>query len=80
MKTISFKSTPANYTKEFLGLKRNTIRKFDMDDDREVILRAFMGGAIDELYVEIEHTETQEIFNRKVTDVTFWEGFYIISW
>lgn len=33
MKQISFKSVPDNFRKEFNGLKNNTLRKFDTDND-----------------------------------------------
>ena len=35
---------------------------------------------IKELEIKILSTELEQDFTRQVTDVTFWEGFYIISW
>ena len=82
-KTIRFKSIPVNWNKECLGLKRNTIRKRnpkEPNDERFEILDIWMCAEMDELTVEIEDTKTGEAFSRLVTDVTKWNGTYIISW
>ena len=80
-KTIKFKSIPENWRKEYLNLKCNTIRKFDNDTDiRLQILNAFINGIWTLINIEIENTETHEIFTRRITDVTKWEDYYIISW
>lgn len=79
--TVRFKSTPDNFEKEKSGRKSNTVRNFrDYEyDPRERVLKDFMRGRC-ELAIEIENTETYEVFLRVVTDVTWWQGFYIISW
>lgn len=83
-KRIDFKSTPENYRKEYLGLKRNTVRDLAEDsscnDIRREILDEFIIGDLDNLFVRIIKTSTSESFERKVTDVTFFSGVYIISW
>ena len=82
-KTIRFKSTPVNWNKENLGLKRNTIRKRDpkeSNDERFDILDGWICANVEDLTVEIENTNTCKYFSRRVLDVTRWEGIYIISW
>ncbi len=85
-RTIQFKSTPANYRKESLGLKRNTVRDLAEDspenDIRRAILDEFISGELDNLFIKIIKTTTLESFERQVTDVTIFAGIgvYIISW
>ena len=80
MKTeiITFKSVPKNWQKEYSGLKRNIVQD-DPDDWQFVQLRLYMAGMI-RLKVGIKNTETRIIFYRDITDVTLFEGYYIISW
>lgn len=80
-RTICFKSTPRIYRKEFFGLKCNTIRNFngEQGDDRKKALDSFIEGYYN-LVVCIVNTATGECFDRRVTDVTKWEDWYIISW
>lgn len=83
MKTIIFKSTPENWKKEYLGLKRNTVREFEMgiNDTKEDVLLEHIMGKCSLINVEITNTETFESFTRSVTDVSvFGKGTYIISW
>ena len=80
-KRITFKSTPDNWKKEYLGLKPNTLRKIDASDDiRWGVLNDFIFGAWNIIDIEIENTETTEVFVRRVTDVTRFDDFFIISW
>lgn len=80
MKTLRFKSNPANWRKEFLGLKCNTVRNVESNDPRKEILDEYLDRQTQMIAVEITNTGTQEVFRRIVTDVTFWENVYIISW
>lgn len=78
---ITFKSYQENFRKEFLGYKRNTIRKFKKTDIREEILNDWINNKITQLTIEIiNKTNPQESFKREVTDVSLWEEYYIISW
>ena len=80
-KTITFKSIPENFRKEYLNLKRNTVRKCDNKDYiRFEVLEDWLCSNNSVLFVEILNTKTNESFRREVTDVTKWEDFYIISW
>ncbi len=80
MKAIRFKSIPENWKKEFLGLKCNTVRIIEFDDARSEVLRDFMDGLINFVYIEIENTKTHEVFTRLISDVTKFTASYIISW
>lgn len=78
---VRFKSTPANWRKECLGIKPNTLRTFGGDiDNREILLRKFMLNSILTLDIEIENTETKKAFKRHIMDVTEYDNYYIISW
>lgn len=72
---VVFKSNPENYAKELSGVKSNTLRKVDMDDERFKALKA--GKAT---MIKIKKVGTHDWFYRTITDVTFWEGWCIISW
>jgi len=78
-KTIKFKSYPDMFEKEKSGKKRNTIRVFDSKDIRENILLQWIEENFP-LDIIIKNTNTEEVFGRKVTDVSVWNGMYIISW
>lgn len=91
MTIIQFKSTPENWEKEFDGRKRNTVRVFDNENDlRKEILDHFIkfksGGKkpayLKILKIEIMNTEIKQVFEREVTDVTYFPqgNCYIISW
>ena len=82
-KTIKFKSTPENWLKEFLGLKRNTVRIRSPEDEGDIrfeILDDFISGKWHTINVEIEKNPGYEVFTRPVTDVTKYCDIYIISW
>lgn len=69
---LVFKSTPENWMKERSGRKPNTLRKQDLTDARFHIRPGEL--------LAIQNTETGEVFERQVTDVTHWEGWTIFSW
>ena len=80
---VHFKSTPQMWNKEKLGIKKNTIRKFDdPQDKRKEILHAYMEGRVEKLQIILTNTATDEVFRRTATDVSkfFEEEIYIISW
>jgi len=76
---ITFKSVPSNFEKEKDGRKPNTMRKVDWDDARFMRLA---GSSLSKppTRVRIINTETLESFTREITDITFWDGWCIISW
>ena len=79
---IDFKSIPELYEKENLGLKSNTVRRKDDENDlRFQVLDGWICATIKNLAIRIINSkDTTQFFERAVTDVTKWEGLYIISW
>lgn len=78
---IVFKSSPENWFKEAQGQKRNTIRKRDLEHDaRFGLMDRWLNGEKMPLIIGIKNTETGDIFYRNVTDVTKFEGVYVVSW
>ena len=81
MKTIRFKSTPANWLKEYVGIKSNTVREDPREEDiRFEILDEWVKATGFILNIEIENTFNHNVFTRKVKDVTKFKDLYIISW
>ncbi len=72
---VKFKSVTPMFLKEKSGRKPNTVREIDEDDER-----------FEKLYnsdcriISIENSETGEIFQRVITDVSIWGNIMIISW
>ena len=44
------------------------------------ILDEWINGKVEDLTLKVKNTESGDVFSRKVTDVTEWEGIYIASW
>ena len=76
---VSFSSTKENWIKEFSGIKNNTIRKKNIADIRHLSL---IGDMNSNSYgkITIQNEETQQEFTRKITDVTIYDDYLIISW
>lgn len=79
---ISFKSTDNFFHKEKIGWKKNTCRKVEVTDSRYDKLYMMMKeGPQKNDYIEIVLVNNPNIkFKRKIQDVSFWEGIFIISW
>ena len=77
---IGFKSDMFNYLKEESGRKPNTVRKVDLNDKRFIILKQFSATPRMNLWIRIIRTTFEKTFERKVKDVTFFDGYVIISW
>ena len=78
-KIISFKSAEPYFTKEKKGFKNNTVREIDMTDDRFCKLLRWSSYG----YKFIEITKVyfpEENFTRKITDISFFKNFVIITW
>jgi len=75
MAIVHFKSHPIFFDKEKSGLKPNTVRMVPTADERFEALDQRTATII-----EIENTETKEKFQRVITDISFWNGQFIISW
>ena len=80
---ITFKSKTPYYEKEEEGHKCNTVRNVEDTDLRfedlmEIIQANDYGGRLD--IIEIINPETEERFERTITDVTYYDERFIISW
>ena len=78
-KIIKFKSERSNYLKEKSGRKPNTARRVD-SDKRFNLLHFWDQDKNFDLWVRMSCTELKESFWRQVKDVTFFDGYVIISW
>jgi len=72
---VEFKSVPENYAKEKSGVKPNTERTVPSDDPRFSSLNERQAKRI-----RIINAETKEYFERIITDITWWDGRFTISW
>lgn len=78
--TVEFKSAGENYLKEKTGIKNNTWREVDEDDERFAILREW---ARTKQYGNIRirfASDLKQFFERPVRDVTFFKTGVIITW
>ena len=73
---LEFKSIPSFYYKEQDGSKPNTCRKIEESDPRDKILSEGYPR-----YIRIRNAGNPKLsFIRKITDVSYWDGIWIISW
>jgi len=80
---VKFKSGKEYFMKERIGLKPNTEREIDLNDDRFRLLFDWANDMTNEtrqLFIDIESVDERIIFRREVTDVSFWKNICIISW
>jgi len=80
--TIEFKSIDSIYHKERMGLKPNTVREIDLNDDRflALISKYYNGFNEKEIYIKIINADTKESFEREIEDITIFKNLMIISW
>ena len=81
--TIVFKSSPEFYFKERDGHKCNTIRHFYDCHELESFDRFRQGFDFNKPNKKIkiwEATGKEGYFVRTITDISFFNGYYIISW
>lgn len=93
MKRITFKSVDPYYSKEESGIKNNTIRFLDQDDDRLKVMNTFMASK-DKICIKIENPITNKSFTRVIKDISVYgviedsslnkdsamRELYIITW
>jgi hypothetical protein len=75
--TVRFKSKLENFNKELLGIKCNTFRKENIRDPR--FNQLFNMWSNKELGI-IEINCENSCFKRRIKDITYWDGYVIISW
>jgi len=80
MITIEFKSDTPNYYPEESGDKSNTVRIVRHSDDRRGIIKTMMNtkkyGKIKIIHKQLP----KEFFIRKISNITYFNGCFIISW
>lgn len=76
---INFKSVEPNFSKEESGIKNNTIRSLDKNDDRMQIIKNYIAGEC-ELNIQITNENTNKNFIREIKDITPYKSLYIITW
>ena len=76
---IEFKSDTPNYYAELSGNKSNTIRKVD-DDNRFDILNEMKEQRRYGKIKIIHKQMPKETFIRKISNITYFQGYCIISW
>lgn len=74
IRTIRFKSTPENFSKEFSGRKNNTVRF--TEDWNEKRWNDFHNAR----FVEIVQRGSKNSFKREISDKTIYKNVAIISW
>jgi hypothetical protein len=83
-KTIfEFKSHPDYYWRERDGVKNNTVREIDLDDERFTCLIAWMesGWNDGDIKIRIQDGDNHKIFfKRDIRDICIWRGLMIITW
>ena len=76
---IIFKSLPFFFEKEKKGEKTNTIRQVGEEDDKFDSL-LWMLQSKEYGTIGIVNPKTRESFYRKITDVSYYDERFIISW
>jgi len=77
---VEFNQDPFFYKKEGSGKKRNIVVKKTLDK-RFVVLYACMRGINkNPLKLIVCNSETKERFIVNVTDISYFNGYYIVSW
>jgi hypothetical protein len=76
---LNFKSKSPFFEKERDGIKPNTFRQLGDNDSRFDELMQIIQTK-EEAEITIFNPVTKETFTRRITDVTYYEGWFIISW
>lgn len=79
MKQIYFKTKSPYFEKERDGLKCNTVRELGFDDTRHEDLMNWLQTK-EPTEITIINPLTDERFTRIITDVTYYDERWIISW
>lgn len=77
---VEFKSDDEFYWKEKEGLKANTMRAPDMDDERFCKLDVWWEHKKYGRIKIVHSKKPKEFFVRQITDITYYRGWCIISW
>jgi len=80
--TYKFKSREPFFTKEKLGIKNNTVREIDLNEEKflELIQHMMAGFNDGDIAVEIMNPHTIGSFVRNITDISIYNNLMIITW
>ena len=76
---VTFKTKEPFFTKEYNGTKCNTVRDIGQNDNRFEELM-YMLQTKSYGMIKIFDPESKREFHRQITDVTYWDERFIISW
>lgn len=76
---VIFKSKPEYYIKEKMGIKSNTVRLINYNDER---FKKLLNWTVDQdMWITIVNPEKEyQLFNRRISDVSILKDYMIISW
>lgn len=77
---ITFKSFPKYWAKEKKGIKNNTLREVDYEDDRFKLLDKYNKSSYNTLQIKIVNSDTNKSFVREIRDVTYYKNYVVITW
>ena len=79
---FEFKTMDKIFWKERDGVKNNTVRQIDWEEDRHTQLIAWseIGWNDGDIQIKIVNADTGESFVRDICDVTLWCDLMIITW
>jgi len=83
MNTIfKFKSQQPYYDKERHGIKNNTVRVIDLNDERflDLIYWNRVGWNDGDIQIQITNTETKNFFIRDIRDISIYNNLMVITW
>lgn len=76
---VEFKSEEEYYIKEESGIKPSTTREVDFGEKKHrQLLVMHETGEFGK--IKIREKRSLDSFERKITDITYWESVVIISW
>jgi len=77
---FTFISTYENYEKEYSGIKSNHVLEIENVNEKWLKEMAEMIKKKQYGFIKIRKGYTNIYFIRKITDITFWRTYIIISW
>lgn len=82
MKLFKFMTRQPIFDKERHGIKNNTVREIDLNDERFVELIKWMriGWNDGDILIQIDCVNSSPNFIRKITDITVYNNIMIITW
>ena len=82
MKLFEFKTIDEIFWKERDGVKNNTVRLADLDEEkiRQLITWSEIGWNDGDIRIRITNVSGTDYFIRDIRDITCWNDLLIITW